>query len=243
MPLDVPVNTILTRAVLNQQYGGGIQGGMLTPAGGKLMFLFSDPKAGALHGYDFDGWETGSRNAVFFYTGEGTDQRFVRRNRILRDATVEGREVHLFLAAGTTPGSGQKQHQYVGVVRVDPQSPYRIEEGSDGFDKIVFRLLRDPSPAPLGAAATPTQSPTAEHNACEVIDGEEQLVTDFERSAHPAGISSRSEATLVKDYTAALGIKHRRLKIRVQGERATFWTDVWDEQRSELIEAKSSASS
>lgn len=43
--VDLEIGSVLTRAELNEQYGGGIQEGMLTPAGGQLMFLFSDPAA------------------------------------------------------------------------------------------------------------------------------------------------------------------------------------------------------
>ena len=31
--VDLEIGSVLTRAELNEQYGGGIQGGMLTPAG------------------------------------------------------------------------------------------------------------------------------------------------------------------------------------------------------------------
>jgi hypothetical protein len=57
---------------------------MLTPKGGQLMFLFSDPIPGRLHGYDFDGWAR-EKHDTYFYTGEGSvgRQEFIRRNKIL----------------------------------------------------------------------------------------------------------------------------------------------------------------
>ena len=101
--VDLEIGSVFTRAELNEQYGGGIQGGMLTPAGGQLMFLFSDPAAGEQYGYKYDGWVTESET-VFDYTGEGAenDQQMIRRNETLRRSLDDGREVHLFSLRDTS---------------------------------------------------------------------------------------------------------------------------------------------
>jgi 5-methylcytosine-specific restriction protein A len=243
MPIALTVNDVVTREQLNQTYGGGIHGGMLTPAGGELMFLFSIPSRGALYGYDFDGWESAEQR-VFAYTGEGTGrhQRFVRRNRILRDAAVEGREVHLFIADGRTPGSAQKRQRYAGRVEVDPVRPYRVEVGMDGFDKIVFRLRRVDQEHVGGAAEQSVRATVAEDSESSIVAGEDRVVDTFQRAPSGGGESRRDENKLVQAYARWAGIEYRRLALRIEGEAGRFYTDLWDSTRAEIVEAKGSAS-
>lgn len=152
MALDLAVDAVVTRQELNAAYGGGIQGGMLTPAGGRYIFLFSDPVPGSVYGYTWDGWENENLD-TFFYTGEGSagDQEFTRRNRILRDAASEGREVHLFVADGYR-GTRERTHRYMGEFIVDPDDPWRREDTADASGATRVRD-RFPIEAPEHLAA------------------------------------------------------------------------------------------
>lgn len=198
VPFELQVDDMVTRQQLNAAYSGGIQGGMLTPAGGRYIFLFSDPVPGGLYGYTWDGWEN-DKLATFFYTGEGSagDQEFTRRNRILRDSTAEGREVHLFVADGYNGDSRERTHRYMGQFTVDPQQPWRREESQDidgaARSAIVFRLNRQSgSPAPR----THTESHTPElanRSGAETVGPEASNTAEYSRAAQEETVAVRRE--------------------------------------------------
>lgn len=251
MSLDLQVDDVVTRAQLNASYGGGIQGGMLTPSGGRFIFLFSDPVPGDEYGYTWDGWADGNLD-TFFYTGEGSvgDQEFTRRNRILRDAAAEGREVHLFVADGHTGGgSRERTHRYMGQFAVDQQDPWRREEGIDARgmarSAIVFRLNRLnslPSPQTHKDGRSPT---VPERGGFEVIPPEAANATQFLRAAQTESVATRRERTLegsFHQYLRASGGEPTRLKITVIGQASPLYTDTWDAAAKELYEAKGGVS-
>lgn len=250
MTLELQVDDIVTRQQLNQTYGGGIQGGMLTPAGGRLMFAFSDPQAGAQYGYDWDGWADGSLQ-TFFYTGEGRvgDQEFVRRNKLLRDSRDDGREVHLFVAEGRVPGSQTRLHRYLGRFTVDPLEPWRREdapdENRDLRSVLVFRLNRaEGSPAPN--THTDERTPElATRSGAELVGPEAANADRFERAGQEAGTSERRERKLETDlhrHLRAAGRPPARLRITIKGQARPLFTDTWDPTGRELYEAKGSVS-
>lgn len=144
---DLKVGARRTRGQINDRFGGGTQGGMVTPKGDKLMLLFSDIKKGATFGYTADGW-LNEEKTRFSYTGEGQvgDQEFVRRNKQLLDSLDGGREIHLFLAVGKVWGREMKVHEYQGQFRLDPSRPYAWVETKDvdGDTRraIKFNLIR-----------------------------------------------------------------------------------------------------
>jgi 5-methylcytosine-specific restriction enzyme A len=92
-PLFVPEQLYHRRRDIHARFGGQEQGGMITPANHKLIFLVTG-NSGRQHGYE-DHWaEDGS---TFFYFGEGQtgDMRFTKGNLALRDHVSDGEDVHL----------------------------------------------------------------------------------------------------------------------------------------------------
>jgi hypothetical protein len=247
-----PLGEMVTRERTHASYGGGIQGGMLTPTGGKYIFLFSDEASGKLYGYNYHSW-LDEQHDVFFYTGHGGskgDQEFVGRNRILRDASAEGREVHLFIATGTVPGRAQKIHEYAGHFALSEDEPWRREDnvsyGDTAISMIVFRLERvgrsaasvPLRPRPIG----PEPTSTASH---EVVAPEANLTSDFLTGPTPGGQATRRERALEERLHVILrgdGRSPARIKIRVPESSVPLYTDTWLEDTRELIEAKGSVS-
>lgn len=245
--VDMEIGSVLTRAELNKQYGGGIQGGMLTPAGGQLMFLFSDPAAGEQYGYKYDGWVTESET-VFDYTGEGAenDQQMIRRNETLRRSLNEDRGVHLFLAEGYISGTQTRTHRYVGQFETDPETGWRYEPASDRYGNprnvIVFTLTR------VGAA--PAADPNADQHMAGRITGP-LTVTEVPAEQTRAEIVHRAETAAMETTRTERQLEDRlrealyvdlRLAIQPAGSSTTLYTDVWDPEERELFEVKSSAS-
>jgi 5-methylcytosine-specific restriction protein A len=91
---------------LHARYGGQRQGGISTPTGHPLIFIFTG-ESGAHYGYE-DGWGDGG---VFSYTGEGQrgDMQFVRGNKAIRGHIEDGKDLHLFEAQGKGKG-----YRYIG---------------------------------------------------------------------------------------------------------------------------------
>src|SRR5437867_2569809 len=93
-PLFVPEQLYHRRRDIHAHFGGQEQGGMITPADHKLIFLVTG-SSGRQLGYE-DRWsEDGSS---FFYFGEGQagDMKFTKGNLALRDHVSHGEDVHLF---------------------------------------------------------------------------------------------------------------------------------------------------
>lgn len=241
------MGAIVTRAELNQRFGGGIQGKMLTPAGGNLMFLFSDPAAGERYGYNLDGWLT-DNESVFDYTGEGSDgdQTMSRRNDVLRRSALDDRKVHLFIAAGYVKGTQTRRHRYVGQFAVDPEAGWRTEQGYDqaGHQRkvIVFTLVRDGLAPPVdpdresNLAGRPHGGPSV-----KTIAGENTVATIVHARESVPHKKERKERQIEDELRDALGV-HERLQIEPEGETLTLYTDVWDDRFHELYEVKSDCS-
>lgn len=250
MSLSLQVDDVVTRQQLNAAYGGGIQGGMLTPAGGEHIFLFSDPVPGGEYGYTWDGWADDNLD-TFFYTGEGSrgDQEFTRGNRILRDAATEEREVHLFVADGHTDGSRERTHRYMGQFTVDRQEPWRREESPDASgitrSAIVFRLNRLRS-LPVPQTHIDSHSPAlANRSGSELIDPEASNTGQFNRGPQEESVATRRERILENafhQHLRAAGCEPARLKIRITGHAKPLYTDTWDASVRELYEAKGGVS-
>jgi len=101
-PLFVPEQLYHRRRDIHARFGGQEQGGMVTPADHKLIFLVTG-SSGRQHGYE-DRWsEDGS---TFFYFGEGQtgDMKFTKGNLALRDHVSYGEDVHLFEEVPTKKG-------------------------------------------------------------------------------------------------------------------------------------------
>lgn len=248
--LGLQVDDVVTRQQLNTAYGGGIQGGMLTPAGGRYIFLFSDPVPGGQYGYTWDGWADRTLG-TFFYTGEGQvgDQEFIRRNRTLLNSTADSREVHLFVAHGYSGEGEERTHSYMGQFTVDPNDPWRREDALDKHGAmrsvIVFRLNRtEESPAPH--SHTDSLAPNVARNSgAEMIGPEKSSTTEFNRAPSEETLAVRRERSLedaLHKYLHASGGQPNRLRISIAGQTNPLYTDTWDGARRELYEAKGSVS-
>lgn len=248
--LTIEAGTVLRREEINARFGGGIQGGMLTPAGGKLILLYSDPAVGERNGYNFDGWEDDS-HSVYYYTGEGQvgPQEMIRRNRVLLSSQTDGREVHVFVAVGTAPGSAAKLQEYIGQFELDADHPVRTEVAADrekdARSVFVFKLRR------IGTGVKPTNplasvtvpKPPTQSGATEV-PREAANAAHFTRAAVDPGIAFRRERDLESgliDWLEAHGKVVSRLKITVAQQTAPLFTDTWVASDLELFEVKGNA--
>ena len=124
---------VYRRRDLHSQFGGQNQGGISTPAGRSIVFLFTG-ESGEQYGYS-DGW---TDEGIFFYTGEGQrgDMSFVRGNSAVRDHSSQGKDLHLF-------SSAQRGHvRYEGQM-VFTGFQYRVAPDIDGNlrQAIVFELV------------------------------------------------------------------------------------------------------
>lgn len=248
--LNLTAGDRITRGDLNARFGGGIQGGMLTPAGGKYLFLFSDPEAGRAFGYEFDGWADAT-NHTFYYTGEGSDgpQTFTRRNKVLRDSRETGREIHLFLAVGKQPSTQVRIHEYLGQFTLDDRVPFRTETALD-YSKVelrtvlVFTLNRlDSEPLPLTDVHPIAEQP-ARTTAARVIPREASNVLTFSRVGVDNSTATRRERALENGLITWLerqGKPAERVEIRIAGQSARLYTDTWVETDRELFEVKGNA--
>jgi 5-methylcytosine-specific restriction protein A len=133
---------------LHGRYGGQQQQGIVTPAGGNVIFVITGA-SGSAFGYT-DGWES---EGVFKYYGEGQvgAMTFDRAgNRRVRDHAEDGTELHLF------EDLGGGRLRYLGEMTLagwatEPDVPDR---DGNPRDAIVFYL------APLsGTAAPPAELP------------------------------------------------------------------------------------
>jgi hypothetical protein len=67
---DTAVGEKLLRRELHGRWGGGRYGGVEPSLKAESVFLFTNPKAGAAFGYNYDGWHA---DGTFHYTGDGQE--------------------------------------------------------------------------------------------------------------------------------------------------------------------------
>ena len=223
---------------------------MLTPKGGQLMFLFSDPIPGRLYGYDFDGWAS-EEHDTYFYTGEGSAgrQELIRRNKILHESPSSGRAIHLFIAVGTVPGSGTRLHEYIGQFELDGEDPCRrepVDDSSEGRSVLVFKLNRiGEAASPLAPKAQAIAPTPAESNGWRFVAIEEGHVDEFGRAGTDATTAVRRERAFENQFikwVQARGASVGRVEIRIAGQSGRLYTDTWVDDDRELFEAKANAS-
>jgi hypothetical protein len=225
----------IVRKELHDQYGGGREGGISPSSKTPNIFLFTDPPVGRLHGY-FDGWGVDGK---FHYSGEGQkgDQRMVRGNSAVRDHQLKGRSLRLLRGSGGSV-------EYLGEFALEPSQPWYESEApesghSDVIRKvIVFRLapigevIHDPSdvlPPPVEESVTLVR--------VEDLNTETFAINP---SAQPKE-GERREQRLVLEYKTFMeqkGSVIRRMRCRPAGEAKPIFSDVYDEVRRNLIEAK-----
>lgn len=232
---DIEVGETLLRKELHDRWGGGRFGGMEPAVKAESVFLFTNPGAGGAFGYKYDGWHP---DGTFHYTGDGQvgDQslRF-GGNRAIMDAPARGRAIRMFRSAG-------RETTYVGVFQLADPAYYRADAPDrDGLTRsvLVFRLI--PS---ADVVRDPVDNAGAEQASVEAVPVE---AGDVERYVveHPDEpvLAARREAKLVGRYVewlAALGHEAVRHRVPLPGG-GRLYTDVYDVQAGELIEAKASA--
>ncbi|EXG81157.1 hypothetical protein CryarDRAFT_2263 [Cryptosporangium arvum DSM 44712] len=229
----------MTRREVHEVVGGGSRQNGMTRAGGSDNLLLFSSSTGSRYGYNFDGWKA---DGVYHYTGEGQqgDQVFKRGNLQLRDHAELGLRPRLFEEAG------RSRVRYVGEFRIDEGHPWYAEEAPDRHGDlrkvIVFRLL------PLDADAPEPEpvEPEASKPTVKDVPMEEHRAETFqtEPNREPT-LAERREADLVSRYVAfleAAGWKVTRKQITLPDLGHALYTDLFDHGRSELVEAKSSAS-
>ena len=144
---EVEVGDVTNRREVMERYGGARFGGIQPSRKTANVFIYSDPKQGAQHGYNFDGWDPNPTSPVFYYTGEGQrgpqDPESKGNGAILRHVD-EGRALRLFEVAGPNERGGKPQ-RYVGEFYVDPSDPWRYEKTPDRDGRtrsvVVYRLI------------------------------------------------------------------------------------------------------
>lgn len=208
------------------------------------MLVYSDPKEGAQHGYNFDGWAEGA----FFYTGEGQvgDQRMTNGNKAIYEHAERGRVLRVFEAADGPARAGGKQHRYLGAFHIDPRRPFRREDAPDRLGHmrsvIVFELRpnqEETPPATLSALPAP-----AEEAITELVEPELNVVTVFPVSAREQGEGERREAMLMlalEEQLRAQGHTARRFRVRPPGSASSMVTDTYDATTGCLYEVKATS--
>jgi hypothetical protein len=217
------------------------------------VLIFTDPAIGNQHGY-YDGWV----GNVFHYTGMGQygDQEMKFGNRAALRHVHEGRAIRLFRGVGGSV-------TYLGEFKVDPERPYyRMDAQETGGGPtrqvVVFRLLpvsvvfHDPadelrlpgefdiSEVAKGVGAHPG-GPVVVTVPIEAQHNEEVLVNP---STAQYTIVRREQSLVLayKNYIEGKGSTVARFRIQPPAEAKPILSDVYDETRRNLIEAKGSGS-
>ena len=240
----------VTRSELNEQFGGGIQGGMLTPANKPLIFLFSDTESGKRFGYDTDGWKDETRTR-YLYTGEGAvGHQYVdrRKNKALLDSIHTGKEVHLFIAVGRVQGRHAKVHEYLGRFEVDPDDPWQpvttLDQNQEPRTAVLFNLDRVDIDSSQSVPAGPVVHQPDRTPRCTLIEGEAANTLVSERKAVDPVTVERRERRFEDRLIAWLqqeGFPTGRLRLNIGGELGPLFTDTWISTTGTLIEAKADA--
>ncbi|MET9728478.1 hypothetical protein [Streptomyces zaomyceticus] len=262
--VDLVPGLLTTRDEIAAAFGCGTFQGIEPAVEAKKVFVYSDPSAGEEYGYTFDGRaEDDEYGPLYLYTGYGKsgNQELKSRNKSLYDHAKVGREVHLLVADGKMPDSGQKRQRYIGQMIVDPITPYVTRTGL-GEDKkqrtvLVFRLRPAPGTTPVWKERD--RLPAAATTAIEEIDVPAQVVIPAQTSVKaksseqftatqtianvaggPKTVNLR-EGLLVeafKKYLAAADHEHKTFQITIAGEPGALTPDLYDVTDHVLYEGK-----
>ncbi|MEU2231867.1 hypothetical protein [Streptomyces vietnamensis] len=255
---------ITTRAAMQEVFGGGPQGGIITSRTSNNVLIYNDHDAGAPFGYK-DGWldEEDERGRIFEYTGAGTegDQTFIGRkgvgNRAILQHAEDGNALRLFMADGKVPGSGAKRQRYIGEFELDEEEPYVVRQALDVHHVmrkvIVFRLrpVRDNVQYSEDDAIPPAEETVvvrlpADVTTASMVEPEARKTASAPRSAVPQTLIERRESALSEDFEAFLKERRRRevmrFEIRPQGSASTLKTDLYDATAHVLYECKGNSS-
>ena len=223
----------LPRRDVHARFGGRQQGGISPSSRAPAVMFFTDPVTGHRHGY-YDGL---ADDGLFHYVGEGQrgDQRLVQGNKAMLNHVAEGRNLEGFAARGSTV-------TYLGEFEVvDHYFTEAHESGNPDILRqvVVFRLhARNELPVSLPRVpVTPSSEPRVAVVPVEERHTERAFVTP-DREPHEA---ERRESDLVhryRDHLLRQGREVSRLRVVPAGESAPLYSDLWDQDGQELIEAK-----
>lgn len=232
---DLVPGTRMTRREVHAKFGGDWRRGISVPKDRRNVLVFTDPVAGAEHGYDVH--EGLTPGGIFFYTGEGPsgDQELNYSNRTLRDADAEGIPVRVFAVDGTSVTD-------VGLFTPDAP-PYSVREvptaGDAARTVLVFALL----PVDADTSLLTTAS-SARNDPPEISEWREPAFSPFELvdDADALGRSvTRVEFELQRDFGRWLtdnGTPPRRMRLAVPGGRIE--PDLFVPATGWVVEAKKS---
>lgn len=231
---DIQIGETLLRKELHDRWGGGRYGGMEPALKAASVFLFTNPRAGDVFGYKYDGWHS---DGTFHYTGDGQvgDQSLsYGGNRAVMDASLRRRQIRMFRSNG-------RWTTYLGVFELaDP--PYYRADAPDRTGLVrsvlVFRLLPG-----AGAIVDPADDAGPEQASVVEVPVEAADVDRYVMDHPDEPVqATRREAKLVARYVewlAARGHDAVRHRVPLPGG-GHLYTDVYNVQTSELIEAKGS---
>ncbi|MGV9500697.1 hypothetical protein ACWDQ0_20675 [Streptomyces sp. NPDC003642] len=247
---------LTTRAAMHELFGGGSQGGIITPKHSPNILIYTDHASGKKYGYE-DGWleEEDEIGPVFEYTGQGTrgDQTFLGQ-RGSRNAAVlyhadAGKSLRVFMAAGRVASSrsSAKQQRYVAEFELDAQLPYTVRQALDEERKprliIVFRLRpkgafeRLTEDVITRAEVTEPQRVSAEVVTTKMVEPRRSRASESRRAAQPSYIADLRQAQVREQYLADLtrrGHDVCAFHIKIAGTNITLTTDLYDATEREL---------
>ncbi|MEU9222909.1 hypothetical protein AB0D40_00795 [Streptomyces massasporeus] len=255
---------LTTRAAMHELFGGGSQGGIITPKNSPNILIYVDHDSGKKYGYE-DGWleEEDERGPVFEYTGQGTrgHQTFLGKNgsrngSVLRHAE-NGKSLQVFMAAGkvSDPASSAKQQRYIGEFELDSDVPYVIREARDEKDErrriIVFRLrpkgefehlTRD---VITRAQQTDSQRVSPTVITCKLVEPKKKRASESRRAAQPSLIADLRQSVLREKYLEDLTKREHDVfayQVKISGTTITLKTDLYDATEHELYAIRGASS-
>jgi 5-methylcytosine-specific restriction protein A len=217
---------LTTRAAMHEAFGGGSQGGIITPKDSPNILIYVDHDSGKKYGYE-DGWleEVDDLGLIFEYTGQGTrgDQTFIGRNGSRNAAVLchaeNGKSLRVFMAAGKVAdrASSAKQQRYVGEFELDSRLPYTIREAHDEKGErrriIVFRLRPKGAYERLSqdvitrAEETDTQRVSATVVTSKMVEPTRKRASESRPHSRPASISAPRGVSQGAHSTRALCLR------------------------------------
>lgn len=255
---------LTTRAAMHEAFGGGSQGGIITPKDSPNILIYVDHDSGKKYGYE-DGWleEADDLGFIFEYTGQGTrgHQTFLGRNGSRNAAVLchaeNGKSLRVFMAAGKVAdrASSAKQQRYVGDFELDSRLPYTVREAHDEKGQhrliIVFRLRpkgafeRLTQDVITRAEKTDAQRVSAAVVTCKMVEPKRKRASESRRAAQPSLIADLRQSTLREEYLKELTRRGHDVfayQVKISGTTITLKTDLYDATEHELYAIRGSSS-
>jgi hypothetical protein len=228
----------IKRKDLHKYLGGSGQGGINPSNKSSAIFIFTDPKEGAKHGYN-DGWNKG----IFEYFGQGLKGNMEMKsgNKSLLNHKQDKRRVFLF-------NGHRGEITYENEFSVDENQAYfwttSIDDDGKKRDSIVFRLK------PIKKYSIKNSIPSKTDIVSKTIAKEIPLEKSSGKQSSKTvtyisqGIKDKKEARLVEEYNLyRKGKKLEDLKrhsLQPPLFKTNFFTDGFEAESKTLIEAKKS---